>query len=252
MELTVQLKSQLGSLQIREAANILDDLLLQAQAESYSYQQFLSKLLTHELKQRETKQTEKRLKQAAFPEYKTLQEFNVTEQQSLSQKQLNQLQELVWMEQAYSLILLGPSGVGKTHLATGLGIEAIQRGYKVSFVMMDSLIRMLKTQEISRISRSKVKRIIESDMVIIDDLMFMAMDKHEANLFFQLINKLYGQSALVITSNKGPEDWGDLLGDPAITVAILDRIIHKSEVIHLNGDSYRLKNRQTIFGKTDK
>ena len=112
MELTVQLKSQLGSLQIREAANILDDLLLQAQAESYSYQQFLSKLLTHELKQRETKQTEKRLKQAAFPEYKTLQEFNVTEQQSLSQKQLNQLQELVWMEQAYSLILLGPSGVG--------------------------------------------------------------------------------------------------------------------------------------------
>ena len=89
-------------------------------------------------------------------------------------------------------------------------------------------------------------------MVIIDDLMFMAMDKHEANLFFQLINKLYGQSALVITSNKGPEDWGDLLGDPAITVAILDRIIHKSEVIHLNGDSYRLKNRQTIFGKTDK
>lgn len=156
MELTAQLKNQLGSLQIREATTILDELLLQAQVESYSYQQFLSKLLTHELKQREIKKTEKRLKLAAFPEYKTLQEFNVAEQQSLSQKQLNQLQELVWMEQAYSLILLGPSGVGKTLLATGLGIEAIQRGYKVSFVMMDSLISMLKTQEISRISRAKV------------------------------------------------------------------------------------------------
>nr|WP_315988863.1 ATP-binding protein [Desulforamulus aquiferis] len=107
--------------------------------------------------------------------------------------------------------------------------------------MMDSLISMLKTQEISRISRAKVKRIIESDMVIIDDLMFMAMDNHEANLFFQLINKLYGQSALVVTSNKGPEDWGDLLGDPAITVAILDRIIHKSEIIHLNGIATGLK-----------
>ncbi|RYD05010.1 hypothetical protein N752_11645 [Desulforamulus aquiferis] len=96
-----------------------------------------------------------------------------------------------------------------------------------------------------------MKRIIESDMVIIDDLMFMAMDKPEANLFFQLINKLYGQTALIITSNKGPEDWGDLLGDPAITMAILDRIIHKSEIIHLTGDSQRIKNRQTIFGKPD-
>lgn len=251
MELTAQLKSQLGALQLRESVTVLDDLLLQAQVESYSCQRFLSKLLTHELKKREIKQTEKRLKLAAFPEYKTLQEFNVAEQQSLSQKQLNQLQELIWMEQAYSLILLGPSGVGKTLLATGLGVEAIQRGYKVSFVMMDGLINMLKTQEISRTSRAKVKRIIESDMVIIDDLMFMAMDKHEANLFFQLINKLYGQTALIITSNKGPEDWGDLLGDPAITMAILDRIIHKSEIIHLTGDSQRLKNRQTIFGKPD-
>lgn len=252
MELTANLKSQLVALQLREVTNILDDLLLKAQSESYSYQQFLSNLLTHELKQREIKQMEKRLKLAAFPEHKTLQQFKIEEQQSLSKKQLNQLMELVWMEQAYSLILLGPTGVGKTHLSIGLGIEAVKRGYKVSFLMMDSLINTLKTQEISRISRAKLKRVVESDMVIIDDLMFLAMNNHEANLFFQLINKLYGQSALVITSNKGPEDWGDMLGDPAITVAILDRIIHKSEVIHMDGDSYRLKNRQTIFGQNEK
>jgi DNA replication protein DnaC len=77
----------------------------------------------------------------------------------------------------------------------------------------------------------------------------MAMEKHEANLFFQLINKLYGQASIIITSNKGPEDWGELLGDPAITTAILDRIVHKCEVLNLDGDSYRLKHRQTIFGK---
>jgi DNA replication protein DnaC len=113
---------------------------------------------------------------------------------------------------------------------------------------MDELIRLLKTEEISRNSRAKVKRMVSSDLVIIDDLMFMAIDRHEANLFFQLINKLYGQTSIIITSNKGPEDWGDILGDPAITTAILDRLIHKSEVIHLSGDSYRLKHRQTIFG----
>jgi DNA replication protein DnaC len=82
------------------------------------------------------------------------------------------------------------------------------------------------------------------------NLMFMAIDRHEANLFFQLINKLYGQTSIIITSNKGLEDWGDILGDLAITTAILDRLIHKSEVIHLTGDSYRLKHRRTIFAIT--
>ena len=96
---------------------------------------------------------------------------------------------------------------------------------------------------------ARYKRIVESDLVIIDDLMFMAMEKHEANLFFQLINKLYGQTSIIITSNKGPEDWGELLGDPAITTAILDRIVHKCEVLNLDGDSYRLKHRKTIFVK---
>ena len=166
----------------------------------------------------------------------------------LSKKQLTQLRELIWLEQAYNLILLGPPGVGKTCLSIGLGIEAVSRGYRVTFVQMDELIRLLKTEEISRNSGAKIKRIVGSDLVIIDDLMFMAIDRHEANLFFQLINKLYGQASVIITSNKGPEDWGDILGDPAITTAILDRLIHKSEVIHLTGDSYRLKHRQTIFG----
>ena len=113
---------------------------------------------------------------------------------------------------------------------------------------MHDLIHVLKTQDILRTSKSKYKRIIDSDLVIIDDLMFLAMEKNEANLFFQLINKLYGQSSIIITSNKGPEDWGELLGDPAITTAILDRIVHKCQVLNLDGESYRLKHRQTIFG----
>jgi len=113
---------------------------------------------------------------------------------------------------------------------------------------MDELIHVLKTQEITRSARTKLNRLTRSDLVIIDDLMFMAIDRREANLFFQLTNKLYGQTPVIITSNKGPEDWGEILGDPAITTAILDRLIHKSEVISLTGDSYRLKHRKTIFG----
>lgn len=113
---------------------------------------------------------------------------------------------------------------------------------------MADLIHQLKTQEISSTSRTSIKRIIESDLVILDDLMFMAMEKNEANLFFQLINKLYGQTSLIITSNKGPEDWGELLGDPAITTAILDRLIHKCEIINIHdNDSYRMKHRERIL-----
>ena len=202
-------------------------------------------------KGREKRKLEKRLKLASFPEYKTLSEFNLSEQQSLSERQLNQLKELIWLEQGYNIIFLGPPGVGKTHMAIGIGIEAINNGYKVKFSTMADLVHILKTQEISSVSRNTVKRIVESDLFIIDDLMFMAMEKHEANLFFQLINKLYGQTSVVITSNKSPEVWGELLGDQAITTAILDRIVHKCEVINFfNDESYRIKHRKTIFDES--
>jgi DNA replication protein DnaC len=243
-----QLKTDMKRLKITEAAAVVEERLHNAQLKEPSYLVFLMELVQHEIKKREEKQFARLYKLASFPEYKTLDDFDLSEQQSLSKKQLTQLRELIWLEQAYNLILLGPPGVGKTCLSIGLGIEAVSQGYRVTFVQMDELIRLLKTEEISRNSRAKIKRIVGSDLVIIDDLMFMAIDRHEANLFFQLINKLYGQASVIITSNKGPEDWGDILGDPAITTAILDRLIHKSEVIHLTGDSYRLKHRQTIFG----
>lgn len=250
MQATIDgLKTMLKTVNLHNAAGQIEELLNVALNKSISYEKFLEGLLQCEINGREEKRFERRLKHASFPEYKTLDEFDLNEQPSLSKRQFNQLKELSWIEQGYNLILLGPTGVGKTMLSIGLGVHAINSGYKVHFVTMNDLVYILKTQEVLRTSRARCKRIIESDLVIIDDLMFMAMEKHEANLFFQLINKLYGQTSIIITSNKGPEDWGELLGDPAITTAILDRIVHKCEVINLDGDSYRLKHRKTIFVK---
>ena len=169
------------------------------------------------------------------------------EQPTLKKQSFNQLTDLAWLDQLYNLILLGPTGVGKTHLAIGIGIKAIQEGYKVAFISMGELIQVLKTEEMTRKSRLRLKRIREANLVILDDLMFMAIDRREANLLFHLINELYNQASILLTSNKGPGDWGELLGDPALTAAILDRLIHRSEVIQLGGDSYRMKYRSTIF-----
>lgn len=250
MQTTIDnLKIMLKTANLHHVAEQIEELLNIPLDQSMSYEKFLERILQCEIKGREEKRFERRLKYAMFPEYKTLDEFDLNEQPSLSRRQFNQLKELSWVEQGYNLILLGPTGVGKTMLSVGLGIHAINSGYKVHFVTMNDLVYILKTQEILRTSRVRYKRIIESDLVIIDDLMFMAMEKQEANLFFQLINKLYGQSSIIITSNKSPDDWGELLGDPAITTAILDRIVHKCEVLNLDGDSYRLKHRQTIFVK---
>ncbi|SOB91308.1 DNA replication protein DnaC [Ureibacillus xyleni] len=241
------LQDYFKQLRLTETSHELPNLLRKAEQASWTYREFVQEIVLYELKKREEKSIEKRMKWAKFPYLKTLKEFDLSEQTSLSQRQLNQLEELNWMEKQFNLILLGPPGSGKTHLSISLGIEAIQRGFQVMFVTMGELINLLKSREFTRKSQVLLNRIESSDLVIIDDLMYMAMDQREANLFFHLINHLYERSSIVLTSNKSPDEWGELLGDDGITTAILDRLLHRVEIIHLNEDSYRMKHRQSMF-----
>lgn len=249
MSIYTELQSRMKAVRLVESSEALPQLIKKAETQELSYSQFLLSVMTYEQQRRGEKVIEKRLKWASFPIYKTLEEFSLQEQPTLKKQSFNQLTDLAWLDQLYNLILLGPTGVGKTHLAIGIGIKAIQEGYKVAFISMGELIHVLKTEEMTRKSKLRLKRIREANLVILDDLMFMAIDRREANLLFHLINELYNQSSILLTSNKGPGDWGELLGDPALTAAILDRLIHRSEVIQLGGDSYRMKHRSTIFNQ---
>src|SRR5699024_12861395 len=164
-----------------------------------TYASFLFNIMSYEQQRREEKKIERHLKWATFPYHKTLDQFYLNEQESISKKQFNQLQELLWIEQLYNLILLGPPGVGKAHLAIGLGIEAIHRGYKVIFTTLGDLVQTLETEELIRKSQARLKRIRNADLVIIDDLMFMAMNLQEANSYFHLITDSYTTYSYIST-----------------------------------------------------
>ncbi|WP_325049415.1 ATP-binding protein [Lysinibacillus yapensis] len=172
---------------------------------------------------------------------------SLDEQTAIIERQLNHLREYQWLEQAYNLILLGPPGAGKTLLAVGLGIEAIQKGFQVYFVTMGELIQLLKTEEFTRKSKIQLMRLRASDLIIIDDVMYMTMDQCEATVFFQLIHQLYEQSSLILTSNRSPEEWTELVGNQGMMTAILDRLLHRVEAIHMNNESHRLEHQQKIF-----
>ena len=174
-----ELQTLLKALRLGETAEQLPLLLENAEKNDDTYATFLKNVMNYEKQRREEKKIDRHMKWATFPYHKTLEEFSLHEQKSLSKKQFKQLKELLWIEQLYNLILLGPPGVGKTHLAIGLGIKAIYQGYKVIFTTMGDLVQTLKTEEITRKSQTRMKRIRNADLVIIDDLMFMAMDQHE-------------------------------------------------------------------------
>lgn len=234
-------------LRLSETAEELPVLLRQAEQASWTYLELLEQLTDLEIKRREEKSIEKRLKWAQFPFYKTLNEFDLEEQEAPSERQLKQLREYQWLEQTYNLILLGPPGAGKTLLSVGLGIEAIYRGFQVYFITMGELIQLLKTEEFTRKSQIQLRRLRASDLVIIDDIMYMALDEREATLFFQLIHQLYKQSSIILTSNRSPEEWTELVDNQGMMTAILDRLLHRVEIIHMDNESYRMKHQQKIF-----
>lgn len=243
------LQDKCRTLRLAESAKELPSLLRNAEAKGWTYHEFMHEFLSYEVTCREKKNTEKLMKWAEFPELLTFDDFRLEEQTAIGVKQLNVLKELTWIEDCFTLIMMGPTGVGKTHLSTALGVHAIEQGYQVSFISMDRLIYVLKTREYVAKSKARYKRIAKSDLIIIDDVMYMAYEPQEAHLFFQFIYELYDQSAFILTSNKGPSEWGKFLGDPTLTTAILDRLLHRSEILTFSEDqnSIRMKYRKALF-----
>jgi len=249
MGITESIKQSAKTLNLSGLSMNVEQLIKKAESEELSYSDFLNQTLINEIQYRTDRAKSKRIKEAGLPYVKTLEEFDLTFQKSITARQLKQLGELTWIEQMYNLMFFGPPGVGKTHLSIALAYKAAEEGYRVSFTTMTMLVQMLRTEEISRNSKTKLNRIRRAHLVVIDEVGYLPIERTDANLFFQLIAELYEQASIILTSNKGFEDWSELLGDPALTTAILDRLTYRCDVLTLDGKSYRLENRKSYLKK---
>jgi len=247
MDQKQQIKNYCHQFKISGISSSIDQLITMAQKQSKSYPDFLISLFEAEVHHRQQNEFKRRLKAAQLPLKNGLENYNHAVENGLSRSQFNQLRELAWVDQIYNLMLMGPSGTGKTFLAAGLCADAINKGFKAYFRTMEEIINMLKLKDVTRTASNEHKRLCKANLIVIDDIMLFPVEKNLAASFFHFVNQVYENTSFIITTNKMPTDWAKMLDDEVLATALLDRLLFRCEVVNLTGTSYRLNNRKTIF-----
>lgn len=248
----MELENLLDKLRMDHLEAQLDAVCEQAAEKQLDYKTFLVQALQTEWQGRYQKGIEARLCLARFPWLKTLEQFDFDFQPSLDRRQVRELAGMGFVERAQNVIILGPPGVGKTHLAIGLGMKAVEAGYSALFLTLEKLmIRLVKAFNENRLEHS-LQQLVYPKVLIIDEIGYLPLSNLEASLFFRLVVRRYERASLVITSNKGFLDWGEMFNDPVLATAMLDRLLHYSTTLNIKGESYRLKEKRKagLLGKT--
>jgi len=238
---TLLLEHMTKQLRTPTIAQNYESLAREAEERNLSYEEYLLALLDLEVKTREENLKQRRLKQATFPVHKTLDAYDFSLMPSLNRNRFLTLGQGDFVEKKENIIFLGNSGTGKSHLATGIGIEMIQNGYKVKFITASELVEELLMAKEEHKLNSLEKKWLKLDVIIIDELGYVPFSKVGAELLFQFFSSRYERASVIITTNLEFTEWTSLFGDDKMTAALLDRLTHRSHIHLLNGESYRFR-----------
>ena len=237
------LEEKLKTLQLINSAERYPVLVKHAAKHNLSYEKFLEQLVEEELIAKQQRILKKRIWEARFPTISTLDQYDFSHPKRINKKLVLSLFDLKFMERREWIVLVGNSGLGKTHLAKALGYEACSKCYRVLFTKTAHVIHALQAAQSDNSQEKTLKRFTRPDLLILDEAGFLPLDQGQANLLFQVISDRYeyGQGSTIITTNLAFKDWGRIFHDSVLAQAVVDRIIHRCQVIKIEGDSYRSK-----------